>query len=124
MSIISDFALLFSACASMKTSYPQYTPPPAPDYSWEENWAALPFRQDYADLTPDASVTDQQSSAVADVFYIHPTIFDSRKVWNASIVDVETNHDVDTKAILNQATIFNGAETLKICSRPEAGFWF
>lgn len=101
--------LLLSACATMKTSYPQYTPPPAPDYSWEENWAALPFRQDYADLTPDATVTDQQSSAEVDVFYIHPTIFENRKVWNANIVDVQTNHNVDTKAILNQATIFNGS---------------
>ncbi len=101
--------LLLSACVSMKTSYPQYTPPPAPDYSWESNWAALPFRQDYADLTPDATITDQQSSAVADVFYIHPTVFDTKKVWNANVVDIETNHNVDTKAILNQATIFNGS---------------
>lgn len=102
-------ALLLSACSTMKVSYPQYTPPPAPDYSWEENWAALPFRQDYADLTPTASVTDQQSSAKVDVFFIHPTILDSRKVWNASMTDKELNHNVDMKTILNQATIFNGS---------------
>jgi Protein of unknown function (DUF3089) len=100
--------ITLSACNTMKVAYPQYTPPPAPDYSWEQNWAALPFRQDYADITPDLSLTDQQSSATADVFYIHPTIFSNKKAWNANTSDLKVNHEVEIKAILNQATVFNG----------------
>ncbi|MBC6994191.1 DUF3089 domain-containing protein [Neolewinella lacunae] len=87
--------------------------PPAPDYSRAAHWAALPFTDDPADRTPGDSLEDGQVTAVADVFYIHPTIyFDTRKgntYWNASLADAKLNQAVDDSAILNHGSIFNAA---------------
>ena len=48
--------------------------PPAPNYSLQENWSALPFRKDFGDLVPNG-YTDNQAGADVDVFYIHPTLY-------------------------------------------------
>jgi hypothetical protein len=37
--------------------------PVGPDYSLPQNWAALPDREDFADLTPSAEVQNNQASA-------------------------------------------------------------
>jgi hypothetical protein len=39
------------------------TRPVEPDYSLPQNWAALPDREDFADLTPSAEVQNNQASA-------------------------------------------------------------
>lgn len=86
--------------------------PSAPDYSNPEHWAALPNKKDNADRTPGDSIKDLQADAAADVFFIHPTTYTKKKIndlWNAPIDDAELNTKTDNGAILNQASIFNGA---------------
>lgn len=103
------FALTLTACGTLKQPFEAQSHPPAPDFSDERNWAALPFRSDYADLTPDKSFQDGQAAATADVFFIHPTIYRSKKYWNADVRDSVLNYRVETTTILNQATAFNGS---------------
>ncbi len=108
-SVFISFFFLISGCSSIKkTSFQEQAHPPAPDYSLNANWAALPNRPDKADLNPDPIFQDKQSSAEVDVFYIHPTIYRSKKFWNADIRDSVQNYKVDDLAIKNQATVFNG----------------
>lgn len=107
--------LLLTACAGVP-KIPEATPfsvPSTPDYADPNNWGALPTKGDPADRTPGDALADQQASAVADVFYIHPTIyFKTRRnnsLWNANLEDQKLNKDVDETAILNQGSIFNAA---------------
>ena len=111
-------ALLGSACQrgpyQLANSYNGNIKLPAPDYSRAENWAALPNRHDAADSIPrGASIHDQQAEALADVFFIHPTIFTDQpqglSEWNADITDAAMNLRVDQSTILNQASVFNGS---------------
>lgn len=88
--------------------------PPVPDYGAKESWAALPDMQDMADLVPKKSgLTDNQADAIADVFFIHPTIYTYEPVneykWNADVGDYDLNQKVDASTIKNQATVFNGS---------------
>jgi len=107
--------LLITACGAVPplpvdNSFP--TPRP-PDYARESNWAALPQTEDMADRTPGEELTDQQATAGADVFYVHPTIYfkatGGSKLWNADLADEKLNTSVDESAMLNQASIFNAA---------------
>lgn len=81
--------------------------PPAPDYSRSESWAALPFENDNADLTPPG-YEDRQSEAQADVFFVHPTTFFERDRWNASIDHQKSREFVDQMVMSGQASAFNG----------------
>ena len=89
--------------------------PPAPDYSRPEHWASLPSKKDPADSLPrhNPQLSDSQSVANADVFFLHPTIFTeapkNQYLWNADVNDVEMNKKVDYSTILNQASVFNGS---------------
>ena len=88
--------------------------PPASDYADANNWAALPTKKDAADLVPKGSpFQDEQATAKADIFFIHPTILTYEPTnefkWNASFSDTYLNAKVDNSTILNQATIFNAA---------------
>jgi hypothetical protein len=91
------------------------SPKPADvDYALESNWASLPGRKDAADLIPKKSpLQDEQASAPADVFFIHPTVLTytptNEYQWNGSVSDAYLNQRVDSSTILNQATIFNAA---------------
>lgn len=97
-------------------SVPYAAPVPnlLPDYSQSTAWAALPEKADAADHIPLRSdYKDQQASARADVFFIHPTIYvqapDSKFPWNASLADSALNLATDESTILNQASVFNGS---------------
>ncbi|MBL7870680.1 MAG: DUF3089 domain-containing protein [Cyclobacteriaceae bacterium] len=88
--------------------------PTAPDYSRSESWAALPTKVDAADSTPRKStLTNDQASAKADVFFVYPTIFTgtpkNEYQWNADVNDAELNNNIQRSTLLNQATAFNGA---------------
>jgi pimeloyl-ACP methyl ester carboxylesterase len=78
------------------------------DYSVSEHWAALPERKDAADWTP-RGLEDQQASALADVFFIHPTTKLTGWGSNASVNSKAVNKMTDERAIRNQATVFNGS---------------
>lgn len=110
--ILFLLGLICNACMSVpRGSSLQPTPPP-PDYSQVAYWAALPTIDDQADRTP-IGMQDQQATAMADVFYVHPTIYTKTRKgnsgWNASLADERLNADVDDAAMLNQASIFNAA---------------
>ena len=87
-----------------------------PDYSRPEAWAALPTKRDAADSIPrnaPETVRDGQATAIADVFFVHPTIYTGKQQgpspWNADVLDADMNQKVDNSTILNQASAFNGA---------------
>lgn len=86
------------------------TPPPAPDYSNPDHWAALPEKDDQADSCPGDLQHSQDESAV-DVFFVHPTIYagyrEGEDQWNADVNDAALNIEVDKSAIKNQASCFN-----------------
>jgi len=64
--------------------FDRLTPPPAPDYWLEDCWAALPFKKDMADeAPPNTRYPEAQATAAVDVFFVHPTGYDSPASWNA-----------------------------------------
>ncbi|NUM50199.1 MAG: DUF3089 domain-containing protein [Flavobacteriales bacterium] len=113
------FIVLISATSCIRITYTKpcypfesYQASLEPDYAKESSWAALPNRKDNADLVPDNSLLkNSQDSALADVFYIHPTSYNGEE-WNASIENKKINKRTDNLAIRHQASIFN--ESCKI----------
>lgn len=111
--------LLFCLCLSAgcavhpRHAFDRATLPPAPDYSYPTQWAALPGKQDPADHTPCADVQDKQATSGTDVFFIYPTTYTgSRKSechWNADVGDDALCKKTDESSILFQASAFNGA---------------
>jgi hypothetical protein len=78
-----------------------------PAYAEEKFWIALPWRTDAGDVVPPGCPTpENQANAVADVFYVHPTMFVSGPGWNGDLEDVKLNGLGDTCVKL-QATPFN-----------------
>jgi len=108
------FYLLFSACGvNPKGAFiPPTVKAALPDYSNEDLWAALPDRQDEADVVPKGDFQDQQKTAAADIFFLYPTTYTGKKgqdQWYAPLDDEFTNNRTDETAIRFQASIFNGA---------------
>jgi len=86
------------------------TVPAAPDYTQDRYWAALPWMEDAADLTPDG-LDDRQAEAAVDVFFLHPTIYTGKrgdKLWNGPVDDPKLTQRVQESAIQYQASLFNG----------------
>ncbi|MCB9034487.1 MAG: DUF3089 domain-containing protein [Chitinophagales bacterium] len=82
----------------------------APDYANNKYWAALPTVFDNADWTPnDTTLHDNQTSAKADVFFIHPTTAIVGYKSNAEIDNEKINQKTDETTIKYQASVFNGA---------------
>src|ERR1044071_1825505 len=103
--LVSCFAY---ACIKPTKDFSRYTPPPAPDYSLQKNWAALPTMKYSADAVPYGSnLKNGQADAKVDVFYIHPTMYYKVKSWNADLDDKRTNRLVDIYPIRQQASVFN-----------------
>lgn len=110
---------IFNGCYRPKhylieSAYSMDQQPPAPDYANPAHWATLPDRKDAADLTPaHSSFVDEQATAKVDVFFVHPTMYASQpqgsQSWNADVNDARLNARVDSSAITNQATVFNGS---------------
>ena len=68
-------ALLFSGCGAIpRGAFSPNAAPLPPDYRQDRYWAALPWRQDEADLTPDG-LAGRQAEAPVDVFFLHPTTY-------------------------------------------------
>lgn len=87
-----------------------YTPSPAPDYAQGSAWAALPDRPDPADAVPaQSSLRDQQATAAADVFFVHPTTYFWRGSWNANVANARLNRYTDRSTIRKQASMFNAS---------------
>ncbi len=124
--LIVVFLLIISACKKSPYMGRNYVPPnvdakfsetehpPAPDYSSDDHWCALPWKKDMADSVPNNKVQNLQDKAQVDVFFVHPTLYldevEGRKyIWNADVNDTVMNSRVDGSSILNQASVFNGS---------------
>lgn len=77
-----------------------------PDYTDPDSWAALPDKQDKADLTPPG-FEDKQATAPADVFFVYPTVWFSREIWNDTFDSPKSNEMVDEIILSGQASAFN-----------------
>ena len=112
------YGLLFQACLAftqshfIKTPFDKSNIPPKPDYAKPNSWASLPDIIDAADSTPEG-LSNRQTFANADVFFIYPTTYvDSPKdkyLWNADINNTSLNKQTQESTILYQASIFNGS---------------
>ena len=116
--ILLVFLFLTGACSEnmyvINSSFSSSPVPPPPDYTKQDLWASLPDKSDAADSVPkQTNLKDLQSTANADVFFVHPTIFTdepkNQYVWNADVNDIAMNQKTQSSTILNQASIFNGA---------------
>lgn len=102
----------FSGCRWLRTpkrAFDQYEHPAPPVYSDTTFWAALPFMKDPADSIPVHALSDNQSKAAVDVFFIYPTLYLKAKNWNAPVAKTKFNREVDESTILHQASVFNGS---------------
>jgi hypothetical protein len=112
--IVAFVLLLVSSCLRITYSIPNnsfesYNIFPEPNYANNNSWAALPVRDDNADLVPNKFLLkNNQDSASVDVFYIHPTSFNGKE-WNASVENNKVNKRTDNLAIRHQASVFNGS---------------
>jgi hypothetical protein len=88
-------------------SFAEAPPPAAPDYSQPSSWAALPDRNDAADVLPAGDVQDRQAAAEVDVFFVHPTTFFGTGSWNQPLDKTSTNQLTDTFVLRGQASVFN-----------------
>jgi hypothetical protein len=88
-------------------TFAEATPPAAPDYTQPQWWAALPDREDAADVVPSSDVQDIQATAEVDVFFVHPTTFFGTAGWNQSLDDISTNQLTDMFVLRSQASVFN-----------------
>ncbi len=80
------------------------------DYSNMIYWAAHPWKTDPSDSVPaPLKHNNAANDSLADVFFIHPTTFTSKKFtsWNASVDDEILNLKTDNGSILYQASVFN-----------------
>lgn len=93
-----------------RRNFVEYAPAAGPDYAQDSCWAALPTRRDSADAVPrNSGLRDEQATAVADVFFVHPTTFIRPASWNADLGKDRLNRFTDKNTIRNQATVFNAA---------------
>ena len=82
--------------------------PAAPNYAEEDSWSALPWREDSPDALPKGRPVSE-GPGTADVFYLHPTIYEEGAAWNAGLDSAALNAAVDKWPVRHQAGIFNGA---------------
>lgn len=84
--------------------------PIAPSYESIEDWAAHPLKSEplYAPKGSWFSRTKslEQEKPLADVFFIHPTMYMEGDPWNAGVRDDRMNEQVDKWPIKHQASAF------------------
>jgi len=86
--------------------FDQSATPPAPNYSADAAWAALPSTEDDADVfLPEYPAIDP-AEAAADVFFVHPTTWIGTQ-WNGPIDDPVVIEATARGATLIQASAFN-----------------
>ncbi len=101
-------ALLITSCKIYKKK--KGNEPPKPDYTNAYYWASLPSKKDSADLVvPNSGLNDEQSTAKADVFFIHPTDNQKGMDLNADQNDTVIRNLTDHLSAKFQASAFNGS---------------
>ena len=109
--LVAISLLLFACGVKPKGPYVAPVDIAVPDYADANLWAALPDKEDPADMVPQGVFTDEQASAEADVFFLHPTTYTGKRgqnQWYAPLNDAKTNEQTDQTTIKFQASIFNG----------------
>jgi hypothetical protein len=111
--VIICFCFVIASCSDRYLTYkPQYhykSENGGPDYSKLEYWAAHPWKKDPSDSIPEP-LRNEQNDSLADVFFLHPTMFTMKlktKKWNADIDDNYISAKTDYSTILYQASVFN-----------------
>lgn len=89
-------------------SFAEDETPSAPNYENQNHWAALPEREDSADVVPQGVIIDPSSSMDVDVFFIHPTTYVNPEHWNQPLDDATANKMTDDWVMRDQASVFNG----------------
>jgi hypothetical protein len=80
---------------------------PEPDYSQQENWAALPIKADPSDLVPAGEEAPIGPRPI-DTFFIHPTGLLSAASWT-SPMNLDSGTEENTQWMMaNQASAYNG----------------
>jgi hypothetical protein len=103
-----DFGAALEKRLIPATPFDAASSPSPPDYGDPSNWAALPDREDLADVVPAGSLYgDTQASAPADVFYIHPTSYYRPDHWNMPLDDPRGREITDKLILSGQASAFN-----------------
>ena len=87
---------ILRASIDPKIPFQTYRPPPAPDYAERSAWALAPADPDRA--TPADPSTD--------VFFVHPTVYDSPRGWNAPTSDERSQQLLQSVMIPNYAGPF------------------
>ena len=101
--------IAFARNAKPRVTFDEVAPPAPPDYADLRHWAAHPQAKSKVSFTPLGSgLEDGQAEAAADVFFIHPTSYFGRRVWNAPLGHVRANEMVNEVIIPAQASVFNG----------------
>jgi membrane carboxypeptidase/penicillin-binding protein PbpC len=80
-----------------------------PDYRSEAVWAALPGRADAADFLPRSApdtLLESNDSLGIDVYFVHPTLYERGRSWNAPLDQRRLNRRVDELPIRLQASAF------------------
>lgn len=87
---------IMRASIDPKIPFQTYQPPSAPDYALRSSWVLLPADP----ARPTAA------DPPADVFFVHPTTYDSPRNWNAPITDERSQHLLQKVMIPNYAGPF------------------
>lgn len=82
--------------------------PPPPDYARPEAWLALPGRNGLERSAPTGLTVVDESSAPADVFFIHPTTARDSSVWNLPWDASDTVAPLNQAVLMGQTSVFNG----------------
>ncbi len=104
-------AVSLSACSpscflSPKTEFRPESLAASPDYSKLEAWAAHPDKKSNAKMVPPG--LERAKSPKADVFYIYPTVWFDREVWNDDLSNAKSLELVDEVILAGQASAFGG----------------
>lgn len=78
----------------------------APDYATPEAWAAMPGLETKANFTPPG-YENRQETADADVFFLYPTIWIHREVWNDPLNSAKSREMLEEIILPGQASVFN-----------------
>ncbi len=97
------------ATAQLPAHFDSKDQPAAPDYTVEQNWSALPYRTDAADVIPPDEKWISDSLKGVDVFYVYPTIYQKGKTWNADLANKKLNKRIDNLPVRFQAGVFNAS---------------
>ena len=114
-SVVLGSLLILGGCGPVKTvletfrhppqPFEQTAAPPAPQYAGPDAWLAFPGRNGLERSVPAGLTAIDETSAPADVFFIHPTTYLKNDVWNAAYdIDGPYNKPV----LLGQLSAFNG----------------